>query len=198
MRIIGICGQSGSGKSTFASLFQKRNIPVLDCDEIYHKLINSPSLCLNEIGKQFGMHLIKNNSLDRKSLGKIVFSDSEQLAKLNQISHYYVLDELKKSINDLESKGELACVIDAPMLFEAGLEKWCDVTCCVVATKELQLDRICKRDHITVREAESRLFNQAKSEELLKKCTFIVYNNGDILDLENQFYRILNQLKLSL
>ena len=198
MKIIGICGRSGSGKSTFAALFKKRNIPVLDCDEIYHDLINSPSPCLEKIAERFGKHLIRNNSLDRAELRKIVFQDSALLKELNQISHHYVLIELFKNIKEFQANGKAACVIDAPMLFEAGLEKWCDITCCVVAKKELLLDRICKRDHITKNEAEIRLHHQIESDELSKKCTIVVHNNGDLGELDNQCKQILDQLNLTI
>ncbi len=196
MKIIGICGQSGSGKSTFAALFEKRNIPVLDCDKIYHSLINSPTPCLNEIGERFGKHLIQDGALDRKALGKIVFNDSDLLKELNRITHRYVLDELLKHITKFKSESKVACVIDAPMLFEAGLEEWCDVVCCVVASKERQMDRICIRDHITKKEAEIRIDHQIVSDELLKKCSVVVCNNGDISDLDIKCEQILNELNL--
>lgn len=196
MKIIGICGQSGSGKSTFAALFKKRNIPVLDCDKIYHSLINSPTPCLDEIGERFGKNFTQDGVLDRKALGKIVFNDSDLLKELNRITHRYVLDELLKYITQFKSESKVACVIDAPMLFEAGLEKWCDVVCCVVASKERQMDRICRRDHITKKEAEIRISNQMESDDLLRKCTVVVYNNGDISELDRKCNQILNQLNL--
>ena len=85
MKIIGICGPSGSGKSTFAACFSKRGIPVFDCDKIYHDLVSSKTTCLEKIAKEFGQGVIKNNALDRKTLGKIVFSDSEKRTKLLKV-----------------------------------------------------------------------------------------------------------------
>lgn len=104
MKIIGLCGSSGSGKSTVCKYFFERGFPVLDCDEIYHHLVESPSDCLVEIGERFGTHLIQNNRLDRVKLGNIVFCDPEKLAILNEISHRHVIFELEKRISDFAKK----------------------------------------------------------------------------------------------
>jgi len=194
MKIIGICGQSGSGKSTFAACFQKRNIPVLDCDKIYHSLIEAPSPCLFAIATRFGNDVVVDGALDRKALGTIVFRDPDLLKELNSITHRFVLDELHKYIEKFNAEKRTVCVIDAPMLFEAGLETWCDLTCCITASKELQMDRICKRDHITETEAGLRIRQQMSADDLARKCDMVVYNNGDPSELDAICEQILKKL----
>ena len=195
MKIIGICGRSGSGKSTVCKLLSKFGAIILDCDQIYHNLVSASSPCLDEIRRRFGDKVVKNNSLDRKSLGAIVFNDIEALSDLNRISHHYVKEELKKQLEILKSKKVSVAVIDAPMLFEAKLETWCDLVCAVIATPEKQIERICHRDLITSEQAEARVKNQLSETELRKKASFVIENNGDLMELEKQCNRLLLKIQ---
>ncbi len=196
MKVIGICGSTGSGKSTVCQILSRRGFQVLDCDEIYHNLVENPTDCLNEIGNEFGKELIAGGKLDRKKLGKIVFSDSEKLTKLNKISHFYVLKEIKKLLETFRKNGEKCCLIDAPMLFEAGLDKWCDFVCAVVSNSSLQIERVCKRDHISTEEAKKRLCNQISEKSLREKSDFVIENSGDYDFIEKQCDVLLQKISL--
>ena len=195
MKIIGICGSSGSGKSTFAKCFSKKGYPVFDCDEIYHDLISSPSACLLEISKEFGDSVIKNGALDRKALGSIVFSDSKKRNKLNTITHKFVLDELREKLSHAKNQGFELCVIDAPLLFEAGLDAWCDFVCCVDSSEDLQIQRICERDKISRDDALLRIQSQLKTQSLADRCDAVVLNHGDLASLESECNKIINLLQ---
>ncbi len=192
MKIIGICGSSGSGKSTVCKYFSECGIPVLDCDEIYHNLVEAPSDCLTEIGVQFGADLIENNRLNREKLGNIVFCDREKLALLNEISHRHVKIELEKLILAYANAGHKACIIDAPMLFEAQLDQRCDVVIAVICDETIQIDRICARDGIDAQRAKKRLMNQKSSEELKRLADYVLVNNGTCDDLIQQCRQLQN------
>lgn len=179
MKIIGICGSSGSGKSTVCSILSSFGAQILDCDQIYHELVSKRSPCLDEIAREFGDFLIVNDRLDRAALAKIVFSNPDRLARLNQISHHHVLIELKNRISILKSKSCELCIIDAPLLFESGLDTWCDFVCAVVASEALQVSRLHERDKISEEEAKLRLQNQISTEDLQKKVDFVIINDGD-------------------
>lgn len=196
MKIVGICGSTGSGKSTLCTILAERGFPVFDCDEIYHNLVNSPSLCLTEICNTFGEELCVDGKLDRKALGKIVFSDSEKMKKLNGISHYHVSLEIQNLIKKASETGALACFIDAPMLFESGLDKICEFVCGVVSDRTLQIQRVCERDSILPDEAEKRLSNQISPAELFRKCDFIVENDGDLENIKVQCENLLKKINL--
>jgi len=195
MKIIGICGRSGSGKSTVCKFLSKFGAIILDCDQIYHNLVSASSPCLDEIKRRFGDQVVKDDSLDRKSLGAIVFNDSAALSDLNRISHHYVKEELKKQLEILKSEKVSVAVIDAPMLFEAKLETWCDLVCAVIANPEKQIERICHRDLITSEQAEARVKNQLSETELRKKASFVIENNGDLMELEKQCNRLLLKIQ---
>ncbi len=194
MKIIGICGSSGSGKSMVCRFFSENGISVLDCDEIYHKLVETASDCLYEIGENFGTDLIEGGTLDRKKLGNIVFSDSEKLKLLNKISHRHVMNELTKQIERFSKKGFSACVIDAPMLFEAGLDNRCDVIIAVISDLNLQLQRISRRDGINPDIAKKRIDNQISNEMLRERCDFVIENNGTYEELKLQCEKLLNTI----
>ena len=183
MKIIGVCGSSGSGKSTFTRCFSQLGFPVFNCDEIYHDLVNSPSDCLTEIGESFGTELIKNGFLDRKKLGEIVFSDKEKLSKLNTISHRHVIAFIEEQIERLTKNDEKFCVIDAPLLFESGLDKRCDLVVAVVSEENAQIERICLRDGIDFDRAKKRIQNQISSEKLKKLADVTIENNGSCDEL---------------
>lgn len=186
MKIIGICGSSGSGKSTVSNFFRESGFPVLDCDEIYHALVEAPSPCLNEIGENFGADLIQNGRLDRVKLGSIVFQDPDKLKLLNEISHRHVISELEKKISGFKQQNLAACFIDAPMLFEAGLDQRCDLVIAVVCDKSKQIERICARDGIDEACAEKRLANQKKPDELMAMADYVLTNNGTKQELIQQ------------
>ena len=197
MKVIGICGSTGSGKSTLCSLLSDRGFPVLDCDEIYHELVNSPSECLREICGNFGEELIVNGALDRNALGKIVFASPEKLARLNEISHYYVTLQIKKEIEILTKKGYSHCFIDAPMFYEANLEKICDSVCAVISDPDLQIARVCERDHIAREKAKKRIENQISADVLREKADFVIENTGSMRDFESRCYEFFEKIELT-
>jgi len=194
MKIIGLCGTSGSGKSTVGNYFSQKGIVWLDCDRIYHQLVAAPSFCLEEIANHFGSELIQGGVLDRKKLREIVFSSDEKRARLNQITHRHVLSELERQIAALRLKGVAACVIDAPLFFEANLDAWCDSVCAVVADEKTRLIRISKRDGISLDEARIRLNKQTPQQELIRRSDYVIDNSADIKALYNQCDRVINKI----
>ena len=184
MKIIGICGRSGSGKSTVSSILRNRGLPVLDCDQIYHELVNTPSECLNAIADHFGNNFICNNKLNRDALRTLVFQSPQKLYELNKSTHPFILEELKRRLDALASDSCQIAIIDAPLFFEAGLDCWCDLVCAVVSDENLELERICKRDQISIEQAKLRISKQFSVGFLKEKSDFIIENNGNLQELE--------------
>ncbi len=190
MVVLGICGSSGSGKSSVCRILETLGAEILDCDQIYHQITSHPSPCLQAIEKEFGSDVVCGGRLDRNKLGEIVFLNREKMQTLNRLSHHFVKKELADSIDRFRSGKKKCCVIDAPLLLEAGLDSWCDHTICVTAETGLKLQRIMQRDGVTLEAAKRRLDFQISDEELRQKCEFCIDNNGDFETLQKECRRI--------
>lgn len=183
MRIIGLCGRSGSGKGIFSSVASKHGIKVIDCDAVYKDMVSRPTDCLKEIETEFGSSVINNNSLDRRTLAKIVFSDPEKLEKLNEITHKYILSEVGNIITS--SPDDSVILIDAPTMFESGCDALCDVLVGVIASDNDCISRIMQRDGISETDAKSRLDNQYTNDFIKDNCDVLIYNESTLTDFEN-------------
>ncbi len=179
MKIIGITGSIGSGKSHVANLINERGIPRIDTDEVYHGFVSKRSPMTEEIEKHFGSEVINpDGSLNRKELGKIVFSDPEKLQLLNSLTHETVKARVREMLADYQKAGEMAVLVEVPLMFESGFNKECDEVICVVADDDVRLERICKRDGISEKDAKKRMKNQKDNDFYIANSSIIVYNNG--------------------
>ena len=196
MIVIGVTGPSGAGKSFFCSLFEKFGLAALGCDEIYHELTSLPSPCTLELANEFGSNiLLPSGGIDRRALADIVFADKEKLARLNSITHKYVLNEVRERIARLPASCRGA-LVDAPLLFESGFDVECDLTIALLAKRSARLDRLEERDRLSREKLEARL-NAAKSDEWYsEKCNVTVYNNADPDALKNEVAKICEQIGL--
>lgn len=195
MKILGITGRSGSGKGYACALFAEQGIPIIDTDEIVHRLYRDNSDCIAELVDQFGSILTESGEIDRKKLAQIVFSDESKLAKLNMIVHRYVKNEVMRICASLNEQGSSAVLIDAPQLFEAELEKLCDLVIVVAAPEALRVERICKRDGIDEQSACARLSHQFHDQYLLERADAVIINDG-ISDVSAQVNQLLNRISL--
>lgn len=179
MKIIGITGSIGSGKSHVATLINERGIPRIDTDEVYHGFVSKRSPMTEEIEKHFGSEVINpDGSLNRKELGKIVFSAPEKLKLLNSLTHETVKARVREMLADYKKAGERAVLVEVPLMFESGFDKECDEVICVVADEALRLKRICERDGISEKDAKKRMKNQKDNDFYIANSSIIVYNNG--------------------
>ncbi len=197
MITIGLCGGSGSGKGAVCKLFEPYNIPAIDADKVYSDLIRPGSELLSKLVTQFGSSILSNRGeLNRKSLSDIVFADSsgEQLLKLNSITHSSIIKEAAKMIAVHKANGARAVIFDAPLLFESGFDKKCDVTIAVIANRTLRAKRIIERDRITENEAYKRICAQSSDDFLKEHADYIIINNGSIEDLRKEVSSIAEKI----
>ena len=196
MKVIGLCGGSGSGKGTVAKIFSSHGVPIIDTDEIYHRLTSSQSKCLDELREEFGDEIIKDGALCRPILARIVFASenaASKRARLNAITHKFVMEEVRRQIGSYAEKNEKLCVVDIPLLFESGFDKECDLTVAVIADRECRLDRIVLRDGISREAAAQRIDSQISNDRLIELSDRYIVNGTDISHLEREVSRILNE-----
>lgn len=201
MLIIGLCGSSGSGKGTVGRIFSEYGIPNIDTDAVYSEITSYMSPCLEELAREFGKEIIsENNTLNRDVLRKKVFDGDSSHKKrliLNRIAHKFILDETKDRLEKFKMQGLFAVIVDAPLLFESGFDKLCDVIISVVADRERCISRIILRDGISSDDAKKRLATQLSSEELIRLSHFVIENNGDESELKlavkNVYQNILDK-----
>ena len=195
MTVIGVTGPSGAGKSLFCSYFEEAGCLHLDCDKIYHSLVDSPSDCTRALEAEFGSSVINpDGSLCRPALAEIVFAPgADKLrGKLNKITHTFVLAEVRKAIKNTDKK---CAVIDAPLLFEAGYEKECDMTVALLAPPEERLARLRARDNRPVEALLARMAAAPSDEFYSSRATVTVTNDGNADNLKTAANNILNGIK---
>ena len=194
MKVVGLCGGSGSGKGVVSSIFSRRGIPAIDTDAIYHEITSMDSPCLRALVKEFGNEIISESSaLNRKALAKIVFNSDDSLIKLkrlNEISHKFILDEVRHRLAEFEKQGYKAVIVDAPVLFESGFNRECDVVISVVDNRETRLERVMTRDNITMKSALSRISSQLSDEELISRSDVVIKNDSDLISLEKRVFEV--------
>ena len=190
MKIIGLCGGSGSGKGIVGSVFAKKQIPFIDNDKVYRELTSADSECLSALRDEFGSEIIlPDGSLNRKRLAEIVFASENSsfaLEKLNKISHKYILDETRKRLRKFCLDGYKAAIVDAPVLFESGFDSECDLVIAVIADKDKRIARVMERDGISYTAALQRIDSQMSDEDLISRCDYIIRNDSDLDSLEEK------------
>lgn len=183
------------GKTTLCEIIkEKYNSKIIDADKIAKKLSNDTSSKYYEkMAELFGKEsILEDGSLDRKKIAQIIYKDEDKRLALNNLTFKFVVDEIKEEVKKSNDKDYV--VIDAPLLFEANLEKICDKVIAVIAIDENKIDRICKRDNIEKEVALKRLSIQNNDEYYIRKADFVIYNDKDVENLEKSFEKILEEI----
>lgn len=190
--IIGITGNSGSGKTSICKTLEKKyDALIIDADEIVKELSKPKEKYFEEIINVFGNEILKENGeLNKIKLADIIFSDSERRETLNFITYKYVGEEIEKRAKASSKKIK---IIDAPLLIEGGINAICDTVISVIADEELKIKRICKRDNIDIEVAKKRLNAQEKNDFYIKNSNYVIINNN--IDLEKQADDIMELIK---
>ncbi len=184
MKIIGLCGGSGAGKSALSSVICDLGGAVIDTDRVYRELCVAGSSCLHEIADAFGGGaLTESGELNRPVVADIIYRDAKKRTELNEITHKYIKADTARLIAEYRRAGKTAVIVDAPLLFEAGFDRMCDLTVGVIADPEIRIARIIARDGIDEKTARKRIASQDSDDVLIEKCDYIIENNGSAEEL---------------
>ena len=196
MKIVGLTGGISSGKSTVSSYFRQLKIPVIDADEVARKVVKPNSQGAIEIRKAFGSDVFEEDgSLNRQKLGALIFSNAENRQKLDELLQPLIKIMILDEIEEYRQKGETMIVLDLPLLFEKHYEKLCEEIIVVYVPRELQLERLMKRNQYTKQEALSRIDSQLSIEEKRKRATVLLDNQGTVQQLYQQVEQWLVETK---
>ncbi|MDE7360508.1 MAG: dephospho-CoA kinase [Oscillospiraceae bacterium] len=189
--IIGLTGQSGAGKSTVCEMFAENGFTVIDCDDIARKTADNRRF-LDEISRRFSEELLNpDGTLNRASTAKLIFTDEEKRGRYQRIIFPYIIYEIMCRIKSAKNK----VLLDAPTLFESGLDMVCGKIVSVTADTDKCAERIVKRDGISPERARERLSSQHSAEYFRERSDCTIENNGTLEELisseKTQLYSIM-------
>ena len=172
--VIGLTGGIACGKSNISSTLKSNGVPVIDADEISRSLTAAGGQALPAIRKEFGDGVFNGEELNRRALSDIVFSDPQKREALNGILHPMVLSEIRRQM--AEQTGPV--VMDVPLLYEVGMDSWCQEIWCAYVPQKEQVRRLRKRGQISYREALRRIHSQMPVMEKRKRADHVIRTDG--------------------
>ena len=192
--VVAITGQSGCGKSTLSSYYRSKGYTVVDCDVVAKDIRTFPE-CQQQLAEHFGADVIFQGQVDTKLLSQRAFASAENLQKLTDITHPFIVSEILRQANEAFDKGDKLVFVDGAVIIGHSFEKYCDKFIVVVAALETQCARLMKRDNITYQQAETRILKQTPYSDMLKKADYVINNNKDVQGLILQGELVIRQLE---
>lgn len=185
MRLIGLTGGIGSGKSSVSRLLSRLGAVIIDADRITHVLEQRGEPVWRNIWESFGWSVLRaDGELDRKKLGHRVFSCPGDLQQLNDLVHPAVRERIRRDIDEARGSGAQVAVLDVPLLIEGGLYRIVDEVWVVYAEADQQVVRMQRRDGVSAETAQQRLEAQMPLTEKLAFATRVIENRGTLDELE--------------
>ena len=195
-KIYGLTGGIAAGKSTVLDFFKTAGCTVYDADKIARQVVEPDTKGLQQIVKTFGTTVLNaDQTLNRQKLASIVFSDGEQLQKLNSITRPLIKERILKIIADTKaSDNKNIAIFEIPFLFEGGYQQYFDGIITIYVNEQVQLQRLMKRNNLTKKVALDRINSQMPMSEKRDRADFVIDNSGSLSDLANEFDKLVSQL----
>ncbi|HOK08518.1 MAG TPA: dephospho-CoA kinase [Candidatus Hydrogenedens sp.] len=187
MLIIGLTGGIASGKSEVASILKKHNFYIVNSDNIAHTILLDKNI-KNTLVEKFGGDILTNGEIDRNKLGDFVFSDPEKRREINKIIHPHVITKIAEMIQQAKNEGFNIVIIESALIGEDDetLPPWLNGLILVTSSEEVRIQRLMKNRQLTYDDALKRIKAQKDPESKRKIANWIITNDGDLKDLENQ------------
>ncbi|HTN43065.1 MAG TPA: dephospho-CoA kinase [Nitrospiria bacterium] len=197
MLLVGLTGGIGSGKSLVAQMFKQLGAYLIDADELAHKAVEPGHPVLNRIVEAFGPEILNpDRTLNRATLGRLVFDHPEKRELLNSIVHPYVFMEEERQQREIAQKDPKAIVLfDAALLIETGSYQLMDKVILVTIDRRKQISRIMRRDGLSREEAVKRIGAQMPQAKKKSKADYIIDGGQSPKAVEEQVRRIYEELK---
>ena len=199
MKVIGLTGGIGSGKSTVSQFLAELGATIIDADKIGHEVFKSDTEARREVVAAFGKQITATNgSINRENLGKVVFGNPEALARLNQIMHPRIYAMVKAQLEEYQRQEVGVVVLEAPLLIEAGWTSLVDEVWVTTASEDTVLKRLRERTGLSEAESRARIRSQLPSEERIKQANVIIDTDCDLDELKAKIRQLWQQLQASI
>jgi len=191
MRVFGLTGNIGSGKSTVAAMLREAGIPVLDADRISREVTAPGGRAYDTVVQAFGKGIVRDDgAIDRKRLGEIVFADPRRRSQLEAITHPAILEAMKEAIAGLEREGHRAAVVEATLIHETGRKGLFEAVISVTCDRETAISRLAARGGMSRGQAEARLRAQMDAARKADASDYVIDNSGEIESTRGQVERL--------
>jgi dephospho-CoA kinase len=194
MKLIGLTGGAGSGKSTVAKMLQEEGAVVVDADEATHAVYEPGTPGFDSVVKEFGKQYVKDGRIDRKVLGELVFRDAAARRRLNDIVHPLVREWMAQRTAEAVEGGAGVVVQDVPLLFENNLERFFSSVVLVYVPEQVQIDRLVSGRGFTREQAHAVIGAQLPIEEKRGRAHHVINNSGTVDETRAQVAAVWRQL----
>lgn len=193
--IVGLTGQSGSGKTLVSDHLAEQGIAVINADHVARNVTAVGSDCNKKLRELFPDCVSEQLVLNRRALADIVFNDKDSLRILGDTIFPYINSAISEEIKRYEAEGTEIVILDAPTLFEAGADKLCDMIVSVVADESIRMKRIQMRDGLTSEQAKARFASQKSAEFFRMRSDAVIENNGSADELIRKAETVFKTVK---
>ncbi len=199
MKVIGLTGGIASGKTTVASILKEFGAEIIDADKVAREVVEPGKQAWIEIKSAFGDNaILPDGNINRKYLADLIFNNPQMRKVLNSIVHPKVINEINNKIDYYKQKGDTKVVVlDVPLLLETGMESMVDEVWVVAVDEETQINRMLKRDKISVEEAKNRIKSQMPLKEKLKRGDKIIEGDLTLPSLKNKLQHMWNNMNFN-
>jgi dephospho-CoA kinase len=197
MKVIGLTGNIGCGKSVVASMFRELGAVIIDADQVARLVVEPGQPAWKEIVERFGKEVLNpDGTINRSRLGEIVFRDEEKREELNRITHPRIIERIKEIIEKYRKEGAKIVIIEAALIVEkGGMKPIIDDLIVVTADEETQMRRLTQMVGLSQEDALLRIKSQMPTSEKIKHATYVIDNSGGLEETREQVKKVWEMIK---